>query len=86
MKRLTTTGITNYLTRTYGGTNHDYKALKLASQQTSKEFNCKPLDVFFLMIENQEIPNLYTHSYGFNTSLGRYIKEVFEGHYYELNN
>lgn len=86
MKHLTTTSINTYLTRTHKGINKNCKALKLASQQTSKEFNCKPLDVFFLIVENQEIPKLSTHSYGFNTSLGRYIKDVFMGHYYELNN
>jgi hypothetical protein len=84
MRHLTTTSINNYLARTHKGLKSNCKALKLASQQTSKEFNCKALDVFFLVVENQEIPELYTHSYGFNTSLGRHIKDVFKG-YYELN-
>ena len=33
------------------------------------------------MIENQPIKELFTHSYGFNTSGGRKIKQTFENNY-----
>jgi hypothetical protein len=35
------------------------------------------------MVEQQPIPGLYTHSYGFNTREGRMIREEFEYFYYE---
>ena len=82
MKRLTTNGIKNYLIKNYGEIRHDLDAMRLACVETAKQFNCKALDVFYFMIEQEPIPNLYTHSYGFNTRLGREIRQQFEINYY----
>tara|TARA_R110002050_G_scaffold297515_1_gene459088 strand:- start:345 stop:596 length:252 start_codon:yes stop_codon:yes gene_type:complete len=83
MKNLTTKAAKEYILNKYGYLNHDIKKLVKASKTTAKQYNVKPLDVFFFMIENKPIKNLYTHSYNFNTSGGREIKETFKNTYHE---
>ena len=82
MKRLTTNGIKNYLITNYGEIRHDCDKLKTACQRVSKRYKCKEIEVFHFMIEQEPIPSLYTHSYGFNTALGREIIEEFTNEYY----
>ena len=83
MKRLTENNIKKYLIENYGEVRHNLDAMRLACVETAKQFNCKALDMFYFMIEQQPIPNLYTHSYGFDTSLGREIRQQFESNYYD---
>ena len=83
MKKLTVKGMERYLVENYGEVRHDLDAMRWACVKTAIKFNCKSLDVFHFVIEQKPIPNLYTHSYGFNTSNGRYIREHFEYEYYE---
>ena len=81
MVRLTTKGMERHLVENYGEVRHNLDAMRLACVETAKQFNCKALDMFYFMIEQQPIPNLYTHSYGFNTGLGREIRQQFESNY-----
>ena len=81
MKRLTESGIERYLTQTYGVVRHDVSKLMKASQAVAKSYGCKPIEVFHFMIENEPIDGLHTHSYGFNTRLGRHIKDEFTQKY-----
>lgn len=81
MKRLTARGIERYLTERYGVVRHDVVKLNKASQEVAKIYGCKPIEVFHFMIENQPIDGLYTHSYGYNTRAGRYIKDIFTQKY-----
>jgi len=83
IKKLTVNFASNYIRYNYGYLKHDIKQLVKASRTTAKRYNCKPLDMFFFMIEEEPIKKLYTHSYGFNTALGREIKETFKNTYNE---
>ena len=69
MKYLTSKGIKNYLINNYGQLRHEPTKLKIACQKISKIYKCKPLEV------------LHTHSYGFNTRLGRDIRNEFDYYY-----
>ena len=83
MTNLTTKAAKNYILNEYGYLQHDIKKLVKASRMTAKQYKCKPLDIFFFMIENEPIRELRTHSYNFNTSGGREIKQTFKNKYYE---
>lgn len=84
MRRLTTKGINDYLIDNYGEVRHNCEKLKKACQKISKRYGVNTVHVFHFMIEQEPIPNLYTHSYGFNTRLGREIREEFKYQYYSL--
>lgn len=81
IKKLTQNFATDYIHYNYGYLKHDIKKLVKASRITAKKYNCSPLNMFFFMIENEPIKKLNTHSYGFNTRLGREIKETFKNNY-----
>ena len=81
MKNLTIKAAKEYILNEYGYLKHDIKKLVNASRITAKKYNCSPLEIFFFMIENEPIKKLNTHSYGFNTSGGREIKETFKNNY-----
>jgi hypothetical protein len=83
MKYLTEKNINNYLINNYGYNKHNNKKLLKASRITAKQYKVKAKDIFFFMIENEPIRELRTHSYDFNTSGGREIKETFKNNYYE---
>ena len=81
INKLTEKKAQNYIIYNYGYLKHDIKKLVKASRETAKKYNCTPLQIFLFMIENEPIEKLYTHSYGFNTSGGREIKETFKNNY-----
>lgn len=82
MKRVTAKGIERYLIENYGVCRHSPEAMSRACQETAKEWKCKPIEMFHFMVEQEPLPNHYTHSYGFNTALGREIREDFEANYH----
>lgn len=86
MKRLTVKGAYNYLYENYGEVRHNMQAMVDACKILSKEYGVTPLKIFHFIVEQEPIEELYTHSYGFNTSSGRTIREEFEGYYYEAIN
>lgn len=81
IKKLTQKFAENYIHYNFGYLKHDIKKLVQASRTTAKQYKCSPLDMFFFMIENEPIKGMYTHSYNFNTRLGREIKETFKNNY-----
>ena len=83
IKKLTLNNAKNYICYNYGYLKHDIKKLVKASRETAKQYNVSPLEMFLFMIENKEIKQLYTHSYNFNTRIGREIKQQFKNKYYE---
>ena len=83
IKKLTQKFAADYIHYNYGYLKHDIKKLLKASRTTAKQYKCSPLNMFFFMIENRQIKGIYTHSYNFNTALGREIKETFKNNYYE---
>ena len=54
----------------------------------TNEFNerLKAKDLMQLLFFNDPIPQLHTHSYGFNTATGRNIIELLKYKYYEYEN
>ena len=62
---------------------HDCEALANASKQTAMEVESTPWDVLQLVLQNKPISDLYTHSYGFHTRVGREIIKLFQSNYYE---
>ena len=82
IKKLTEKFASNYIHYNYGYLKHDIKKLVKASRTTAKKYNCKPLNMFFFIIENEPIKKLNTNSYGFNTSEGREIRKTFKNNYH----
>ena len=83
IKKLTQKFAENYIYYNYGYLKHDIKQIVKASRETAKKYNCKPLEIFFFIIDDEPIKKLYTHSYGFHTSEGREVKQIFKNNYYE---
>ena len=84
MNTLTVKSIDNYLTENYGGARHCVKTLKKTCDVIAKEYEHTPLDIFYLIIENQPLTG--THSYGFHTRYGRNIIDTFKNTYYSILN
>ena len=62
---------------------HDCEALANASKQTAMQVDSTPWEVLQLVLQNKPISDLYTHSYGFHTRVGREIIKLFQSNYYE---
>lgn len=65
---------------------HNLHSCKYAFNELNKELNTNINELIYLIFENKEISNLYTHSYGFHTGNGRYIINTFQSLYYNYNN
>ena len=71
---MTATEITNYLVNEYGECKHDAYAMAEAINQTQQDMDYdNEWDLFHLLVENEPINSLMTHSYGFHTANGRGI-------------
>tara|TARA_R110001606_G_scaffold361182_1_gene514252 strand:+ start:296 stop:556 length:261 start_codon:yes stop_codon:yes gene_type:complete len=81
IKKLTIKFAADYIHYNYGYLKHDIKKLVKASRETAKQYKVKSIDIFFFMIENEPIKGIHTHSYGFNTSEGREVKNTFKNYY-----
>jgi len=81
MKTLTKNNIKKYIKENYNILKHYPECLLFASRQTAKHYKTNAQEVFFFMIENKPITNIYTHNYGFNTKKGRAIKSYFKYQY-----
>jgi len=71
--------------------NHELKScpncIAAACNDVAIEFNHdKAIDLMKLLLFNDPIPSLHTHSYGFNTATGRHIIETIKEKYYEYEN
>ena len=80
MKNLTKNNIKKYIKENYNILKHDPECLLYASTKTAKQYKTCAHEVFFFMIEDKPITNIYTHNYGFNTKKGRAIKSYFKYH------
>jgi len=82
---MTATQITGYLKDTYDECKHDAYAMSIAINNVSKELNYDDKwKLFHLLVENEPIDELHTHSYGFHTSNGRHIIETIKEHYNKI--
>tara|TARA_R100000081_G_scaffold41752_1_gene19538 strand:+ start:2137 stop:2409 length:273 start_codon:yes stop_codon:yes gene_type:complete len=79
--------VKEYLTATYGVCRHNPDYLAEAINQTQLDIDYEnDWDLFRLLVENEPIPSLHTHSYGFHTANGRGIIEKIKSYYYEYEN
>ena len=74
--------IKNYITEHYGEVRHNLRRMVKACKIVAKHYGFTPKEIFHFMIEQEPLTG--THSYGFNTSYGREIREEFEVQYYEM--
>jgi len=59
MKTLTKNNIKKYIKENYNILKHDPECLLFASRQTAKHYKTNAQEVFFFMIENKKISNIY---------------------------
>ena len=85
MKNLTLKQINNWFNTNNFEPRHNLKAVKLSINKLNKEVKINAYDLFLLVFENKEIQGLYTHSYGFHTSNGRYLINTFKSYYNQFN-
>lgn len=83
MKSLTVKQAENYIIQNYGQPRHNVSAIVKACKRVAKEVNEKPLDLFFLLIENRPLKG--THSYGFHTGYGRELINTIQSYYYSYD-
>ena len=87
MKNLTLKTIKKYFKDNDFEPRHNLHAIKYAVNTLNKEVKTNPYNLFMLIVENEPINELNTHSYGFHTSNGRYLIDTFKNNYYNyLNN
>ena len=88
MKRLTSIKVKEYMAwRTDEVFTHCPEAIVFACNENCYEFSHdKAIDLMKLLLFNDPIPSLHTHSYGFNTATGRHIIETIKEKYYEYEN
>jgi len=82
--------IYDYLMDNYGECRHDEDAMAAAINdmvvdlEEQRVFKVPTeMELFKLLVENEPINNLMTHSYGFHTANGRGIIERIKSYYYE---
>jgi hypothetical protein len=82
--------IKKYLVDNYGECKHDPEAMAFAIHNTAVDLEEQrvfkvptELELFKLLVENEPINYLMTHSYGFHTATGRNIIETLKEKYYE---
>lgn len=74
--------IKDYITEHYGEVRHNLRRMAKACRIVAKIYGYTPKQIFHFMIEQEPLTG--THSYGFNTSYGREIREEFEVQYHEM--
>ncbi len=62
---------------------HNCEALANAINDIADEVEFDSFRLMQLLLENKPIDMLYTHSYGFHTSVGRNLIESIQNKYYE---
>ena len=62
---------------------HDCEALAEAINHIAAEVDYSAFELMRLLLENEPIDALHTHSYGFHTANGRSLIEGMQNTYYE---
>ena len=76
--------IENYIREDLGyEPKHDCRALSYPINDVAEELQHDSYDLMRLLLENEPINGLMTHSYGFHTRNGRFIIERIKENYYE---
>ena len=88
MKKITSKKVKEYIARRSNQElRHCPNCIASACNDAAVRFshyNAK--DFMKLLLFNDPIPSLHTHSYGFNTATGRHIIETLKYKYYEYKN
>ena len=86
MEQITTNDVTEYITEELGmKPRHNTQAIAEACNEMSSIHDCEANDIMRLILSNEPIPTMYTHSYGFHTAEGRGLIEEFKLLYNEYN-
>tara|TARA_R110001592_G_scaffold131530_1_gene345556 strand:+ start:271 stop:537 length:267 start_codon:yes stop_codon:yes gene_type:complete len=85
MKRITTNKVKTYMAwRSNQKFRHNAEHVAIACNEAAYEFSHNSaLDMLKLLMFNDPIPKLHTHSYNFNTATGRHIIDTIKNYYYE---
>jgi hypothetical protein len=83
MDKLTTKEATEYINSNYGRARHNIDCIVRACKYVAEVEELNAVDLFHLLIENRPVPNVHTHSYGFQTTAGRYLINAIQQKYYE---
>ena len=85
MKKLTSKKVEEYITnRSNQELRHCPNCIAAACNDAAQRFgHYNSKDFMKLLLFNDPIPQLHTHSYGFNTATGRNIIETLKMKYYE---
>tara|TARA_A100001515_G_scaffold2023_1_gene2027 strand:- start:766 stop:1038 length:273 start_codon:yes stop_codon:yes gene_type:complete len=87
MKRLTTKKVEDYFAwRTDAELMHCPNCIAAACNDCAMLFNHDAKELMKLLLFNDPIPALHTHSYNFNTATGRHIIQTIQEYYYEYKN
>ena len=86
--KLTSKKVKKYFnSRTNDELRHCPDCLAAACNDGAVEFNHdNALDMLKLLCFNDNIPSMFTHSYGFHTATGRNIIQTLQTKYYEYEN
>lgn len=83
MKNLTVKQAESYICENYGQPRHNVSAIVKACKHVGKLCKQRPIDLFFLLIENRPMEG--THSYGFHTGYGRELINTIQSYYYSYD-
>ena len=87
MKRLTTKKVKDYFAwRTDAELMHCPDCIAAACNDCAMVFNSDAKELMKLLLFNDPIPALHTHSYSFHTATGRHIIQTIQEYYYEYKN
>ena len=87
MTRLTTKKVLDYFDwRADGELMHCPDCIAAACNDSSMIFNYDAKELMKLVLFNDPIPSLHTHSYGFHTATGRNIIQTIQEYYHEYKN
>ena len=88
MTKLTIKKVKDYMSwRTDEELRHCPECIALACNEMCYELGYHDAkDLMKLLFFNDQIPELHTHNYGFNTATGRHIIETLKMKYYEYKN
>tara|TARA_R110002012_G_scaffold28141_3_gene89071 strand:+ start:1828 stop:2109 length:282 start_codon:yes stop_codon:yes gene_type:complete len=86
VKQINEDDVVEYITDELGmKPRHNTQAIAEACNEMSMTHEVEANDVMRLVLSNEPIPSMYTHSYGFHTANGRGLIDEFKVLYNEYN-
>jgi len=87
MTKLTAQKVKDYMSyRTPDGMRHCPECIAAACNDCAMVFNSDAKELMKLLLFNDPIPALHTHSYSFHTATGRHIIQTIQEYYHEYKN